>query len=212
MKYTLLFLLLPYFAIAQRELLRDSAWLTRQAMYTTTGTTTDTTYQYFQNTMYVYTNGESDTQVRLLGDSATAINAVTGQEIDAIRQLSYHAARVIDKPQTIREWQLMHTQTDTIGVGSMAAVIQGLFEEYFIKDVTVRNNGVTVDGEIKKLANNSLRLTLAGKNYRVFVFADTMIRLLNYPDSGQNTDLYKINNNLFSDINKQITLRLKRNR
>ena len=211
MKYTLLFLLLPYFAIAQRELLRDSAWLTRQAMYTTTGTTTTTTYQYFQNTMYVYTNGESDTQVRLLGDSATALNAVTGQEIDAIRQLSYHAARVIDKPQVIREWQLMHTQTDTIGIGSMAAVIQGLFEGDIIGDVTVKVGSATaVPGDIVKAANGNVRLLFGSKGYRIFIFADTMLRIVGYPTASDNTDVYRIAPRVFSDINRQFIVRLKK--
>lgn len=211
MKYTLLFLLLPYFAIAQRELLRDSAWLTRQAMYVTTGTTTDTTYQYFQNTMYMYTNGESDTQVRLLGDSATALNAVTGQEIDAIRQLSYHAARVIDKPQVIREWQQMHGQTDTIGIGSMAAVIQGLFEGDIIGDVTVKVGSATaVPGDIVKAANGNVRLLFGSKGYRIFIFADTMLRIVGYPTASDNMDVYRIAPRVFSDINRQFIVRLKK--
>ena len=211
MKYTLLFLLLPYFAIAQRELQSDSVWLTRQAIYTTTGTTTITTYQYFQNTMYVYTNGESDTQVRLLGDSATALNAVTGQEIDAIRQLSYHAARVIDKPQVIREWQLMHTQTDTIGVGSMAAVIQGLFEGDLIGDATVKVGTATaVPGDIVKAANGNVRLLFGNKGYRIFIFADTMLRIMGYPATGQSTDVYRVAPRVYKDIDSGLIIRLKK--
>jgi len=211
MKYTLLLLLLPYFAIAQRELQSDSVWLTRQAIYTTTGTTTITTYQYFQNTMYVYTNGESDTQVRLLGDSATALNAVTGQEIDAIRQLSYHAARVIEKPQVVREWQLMHTQTDTIGIGSMAAVIQGLFEGDLIGDVTVKVGSATaVPGDIVKAANGNVRLLFGSKGYRIFIFADTMLRIIGYPATGQSTDVYKVAPRVYKDIDSELIIRLKK--
>lgn len=211
MKYTLLFLLLPYFAIAQRELQSDSIWLSRQAMYTTTGTTTTTTYQYFQHTMYLYTNGENDTQVRLLGDSATALNAVTGQEIDAIRQLSYHAARVIEKPQAIREWQLMHTQTDTVGLGSMAAVIQRLFEGDLIGDVTVKVGTATaIPGDIVKAANGNVRLLFGSKGYRIFIFADTMLRIVGYPTAGESTDVYRIAPRVFSDINKQFIIRLKK--
>jgi len=211
MKYTLLFLLLPYFAIAQRELQSDSVWLTRQAMYTTTGTTTDTSYQYFQNIMYIYTNGESEARSVLLGDSATALNAVTGQEIDAIRQLSYHAARVIEKPQAVREWQLMHTQTDTIGIGSMAAVIQRLFEGEIIGDVTVKVGTATaVPGDIVKAANGNVRLLFGSKGYRIFIFADTMLRIVGYPTAGENTDVYRIAPRVYSDINKQFIIRLKK--
>jgi hypothetical protein len=211
MKYTLILLLLPYFAIAQRELQKDSVWLTRQAMYTTTGTTTDTTYQYFQNTMYVYTNGESDTQVRLLGDSATALNAVTGQEIDAIRQLSYHAARVIDKPQAIREWQQMHNQTTAVGIGSMAAVIQGLFENDLIGDVTVKVGSATaVPGDIVKAANGNIRLLFGSKGYRIFVFSDTMLRVMGYPATGSETDVYRVAPRVYKDITGEFTIRLKK--
>jgi hypothetical protein len=212
MKRILFFLLLlPYFAIAQRELLRDSAWLTRQAMYTTTGTTTTTTYQYFQNTMYVYTNGESDTQVRLLGDSATALNAVTGQQIDYIRDLADKAATVIRKDPIIRQWQEMHNQTTAIGIGSMAAVIQGLFENDLIGDVTVKaGSAAAVPGDIMKAANGNVRLLFGNKGYRIFVFSDTMLRVMGYPATGSETDVYRVAPRVYKDITGEFIIRLKK--
>jgi hypothetical protein len=179
-------------------------------MYVTTGTTTTTTYQYFQNTMYVYTNGESDTQVRLLGDSATAINAITGQEIDAIRQRSYHVAQFIND-KAIREWQQMHGQTDTIGIGSMAAVIQGLFEGDIIGDVTVKVGSATaVPGDIVKAANGNVRLLFGSKGYRIFIFADTMLRIMGYPATGQSMDVYRVAPNTYKDIDSGLIIRLKK--
>lgn len=208
MKYTLLFLLLPYLAIAQRELLRDSVWLTRQAMYTTTGTTTDTTYQFFQNTLRVYINGESDTQAKLLGDSATALNSVTGQQIDAVRQRSYHVAQVIDN-QVVKEWQQMHNQTSAVGIGSMAELIQRLFEKELIGNVRIKTGASEpVLGEIIKAQNGSLRLLIGDKGYRVFVFADTMVRIMGYPVSGQNTELYKTSLGVYKDIDNQVVIRV----
>ena len=161
--------------------------------------------------MYVYTNGESDTQVRLLGDSTTAINAVTGQEIDAIRQLSYHAARVIEKPQIIREWQQMHNQTTAVGIGSMAAVIQGLFENDLIGDVTVKAGSATaVPGDIVKAANGNIRLLFGSKGYRIFVFSDTMLRVMGYPATGNETDVYRVAPRVYKDITGEFVIRLKK--
>jgi len=207
----LLFFLLPTILFAQRELERDSVWLSRQAIYTTTGTTTTTTYNYFQHTLYMYTNGESDTQVRLLGDSATATNYVAGQQIDNIRQLSYHATFVYDKPQVIKEWQQMHTQTDSVGLGGMAGIIQGLFEGAIIGDVTVKVGTATaVPGDIVKAANGNVRLLFGSKGYRIFIFADTMLRIVGYPTASDNTDVYRIAPRVFSDINRQFIVRLKK--
>jgi hypothetical protein len=207
----LLFLLLPTLLLAQRELERDSVWLSRQAIYTTTGTTTTTTYNYFQHTLYVYTNGESDTQVRLLGDSATATNYVAGQQIDNIRQLSYHAGFVYDKPQVVKEWQQMHIQTDSVGLGGMAGIIQGLFEGAIIGDVTVKvGTANAVPGDIVKAANGNVRLLFGSKGYRIFVFSDTMLRVMGYPATGQSIDLYRVRTGVFADIDRALIIWLKK--
>ena len=209
-RITFFLLLLPYFAIAQREIQSDTMWLTKQLVTAATDTTT-AKYEYFMNRRYDYTNGESVTQKLLLGDSATAINAITGQEIDAIRNLAEKAATVIGRGEIIRDWQQAHTQTDTIGIGSMAAVIQGLFEGDIIGDVTVQVGTATaVPGDIVKAANGNVRLLFGSKGYRIFIFADTMLRIVGYPTAGESTDVYRIAPRVYSDINKQFIIRLKK--
>ena len=209
-RITFLFLLLPYLAIAQRELQSDTMWLTKQLVTAATDTTS-AKYEYFMNRRYDYTNGESVTQKLLLGDSATAINAITGQEIDAIRDLADKAAKVIGRGEIIRDWQQAHTQTDTIGIGSMAAVIQGLFEGDILGDVTVKVGSATaVPGDIVKAANGNVRLLFGSKGYRIFIFADTMLRIVGYPTASDNMDVYRIAPRVFSDINRQFVVRLKK--
>lgn len=209
-RITFFFLLLPYFAIAQREIQSDTMWLTKQLVTAATDTTS-AKYEYFLNRRYDYTNGESVTQKLLLGDSATAINAITGQEIDAIRNLAEKAATVIGRAEIIRDWQQAHTQTDTIGIGSMAAVIQGLFEGDILGDVTVKVGTATaVPSDIVKAANGNVRLLFGSKGYRIFIFADTMLRIVGYPTAGESTDVYRIAPRVFSDINKQFIVRLKK--
>lgn len=209
-RITFFLLLLPYFAIAQREIQSDTMWLTKQLVTAATDTTS-ARYEYFLNRRYDYTNGESVTQKLLLGDSATAINAITGQEIDAIRNLAEKAATVIGRAEIIRDWQQAHTQTDTIGIGSMAAVIQRLFEGDLIGDVTVKVGTATaVPGDIVKAANGNVRLLFGSKGYRIFIFADTMLRIVGYPTAGESTDVYRIAPRVFSDINKQFIVRLKK--
>ena len=209
-RITFFLLLLPYFAIAQREIQSDTMWLTKQLITAATDTTS-AKYEYFMNRRYDYTNGESVTQKLLLGDSATAINAITGQEIDAIRNLAEKAATVIGRAEIIRDWQQAHTQTDTIGIGSMAAVIQELFEGDILGDVTVKVGTATaVPGDIVKAANGNVRLLFGSKGYRIFIFADTMLRIVGYPTASDNTDVYRIAPRVFSDINKQFIIRLKK--
>ena len=215
-RITFLLFFLPTLLLAQRELERDSVWLSRQQVSTTVKDTagrdsTVLTHNYFQHTLYVYTNGESDTRVQLIGDSATATNYVAGQQIDNIRQLSYHATFVYDKPQVVKEWQQMHTQTDSVGLGGMAGIIQGLFEGGIIGDVTVKvGTASPVPGDIVKAANGNVRLLFGNKGYRIFVFSDTMLRVMGYPATGQSIDLYRVRTGVYADIDRALIVRLKK--
>jgi len=43
----------------------------------------------------------------------------------------------------------------------------------------------------------------------VLLYADTMIRIVGYPVAGQNTDLYKVRERVFRNVENTFTLRLK---
>lgn len=195
-------LLLPYLAFAQ-EVKRDSVWLSAGF---------DSTRMipvYYQHKLYEYDNGESDIKVRIIGDSVQAIGNVVSQELDAIRHLSEQAAAVIAKNQVINEWQDMHANTIAVGLANMAGVIQDMYEGIFLGNCTVRENGIAEPATISKNAQNAIRISYKGKTYRIFIFADTMIRILNYPNAGDFLDLYQINPKSYSDITKTFILRVK---
>lgn len=203
MRNTLFILLLPTVLCAQREVVSDSTWITSKF---------DSSRMlpvYYQHKLYEYDNGESGTNVRLISDSTQAIGFVVSQELDAIRHLSQQAVAVIGKNAVIKEWQEMHANTIAVGLGNMASVIQQLYENNFLGNCAIRENGVIDAGSITKNAQNVIRLTYKGKTYRVFIFADTMIRVLNYPGAGEFLDLYQINERSYSDISRTFILRVR---
>lgn len=195
-------LLLPYLVFAQ-EIESDSIWLSVRF------DSAQMIQVFYQHKLYEYDNGESDIKVRIIGDSAQAIGNVVSQELDAIRHLSAQAAAVIAKNQVINEWQDMHANTIAVGLANMAGVIQEMYEGIFLGNCTVRENGITEPATISKNTQNAIRITYKGKTYRVFIFADTMIRILNYPGAGDSLDLYKINTKSYSDITRTFILRVK---
>jgi hypothetical protein len=93
----------------------------------------------------------------------------------------------------------------------MAAVIQGLFENDLIGDVTVKVGSATaVPGDIVKAANGNVRLLFGSKGYRIFVFSDTMLRVMGYPATGSETDVYRVAPRVYKDITGEFVIRLKK--
>lgn len=212
MKYLLFsLLLLPYLAISQ-EVVKDSIWLTRES-YETTGTVegrTVTAWAFIRNTYFEFDDLSGRLEKLPIGDTVQARASLAGWQVDAVRQHAYYAVQAMKKGQVIQDWQQVNTAMKANGLGGLDDAIQELFEAQFIGPASVKvGSAAFVSADVVKNALGNLRLLFGSSGYRLILYSDTMFRIVGYPATGQNTDMYKVKDRVFRDYNGTITVRLR---
>jgi len=212
MKRILFFLLLlPFFANAQ-ELVKDSVWLTREAYETTdtNGRTTGLNWTFIRNTYFEFDDLSGRLEKLPIGDTTQARSALLGWQVDLVRQHSYHAVQAMKKAQVVADWQQVNAAMKANGLGGLDEAMQEAFEGQLIGDANVKiGTAAFVPADVVKNAAGNLRLLFGNTGYRLLPYADTMLRIVGYPATGQNTDLYKVKEKVYRDMNNTFTLRLK---
>ena len=194
------FALLPYLATAQSgDTTKDSVSISLGA---------DSVY--YVNRWIAYEDGYELASKQPIGDSAQLVSYLTGKEVDAIRQHTYHVVQAMQKGRVITEWQDVNTALKAVKLPGLDTLMQTLFEGQFLGDGQVKiGTAAFVPADVVKNAAGNVRLIFAGTGYRVILYADTMIRVLGYPAAGQNTDLYKVRERVFRNVENTFTLRLR---
>lgn len=204
-------LLLPYFAVSQ-EVVKDSIWLTRES-YETTGTVEGKTVMswiFIRNTYFEFDDLSGRLDKLPIGDTVQARASLAGWQVDMVRQHAYHAAQAMKKGHVIQDWNQVNTAMKATGLGALDDAIQNLFEAQFIGSASVKVGTATfVPGDVVKNALGNLRLLFGSSGYRLILYSDTMFRIVGYPATGQNTDMYKVRERVFKDYNNTITVRLR---
>jgi hypothetical protein len=146
-----------------------------------------------------------------MGDSASAVNNLASWQIQRVRDHAYIVGVAMQKPAILRQWNKVSAEMVANGFPALATVVQNYFENAFIGDVKVKvGTADFVQGTVTKNAQGILRLKYGTNDYRVTIFCDRMIRIVNYPTQGQSTDLYAVNNNnLFADMDRDIVIKFK---
>lgn len=194
------FALLPYFAIAQNgDMTRDSISISLGA---------DSVY--YVNRWVSYEDGYELASKQPIGDSAQLVSYLTGKEVDAIRQHTYNAVQTMQKGRVITEWQDVNAALKDVELPGLDTLMQALFEGQFLGDANVKiGSAAFIPADVVKNAAGNIRLLFGSGGYRVLLYADTMIRIVGYPVAGQNTDLYKVRERVFRNVENTFTLRLK---
>ena len=209
--FILLLLLLPFFTTAQ-EVVKDSFWLTREAYETTdtNGKSTGLNWTFIRNTYFEFDDLSGRLDKLPIGDTIQARSALLGWQVDMIRQHSYHAVQAMKKGQVIADWQQVNAAMKANGLGGLDDAMQAAFEGQLIGDARVKiGTAAFVPADVVKNAAGNLRLLFGSGGYRVILYADTMLRVVGYPATGQNTDLYKVRERVFRNMDNTFTLRLK---
>ena len=204
-------LLLPFFANAQ-ELVKDSVWLTREAYETTdtNGRSTGLNWTFIRNTYFEFDDLSGRLEKLPIGDTVQARAALLGWQVDLVRQHSYHAAQAMKKGQMIADWQQVNAAMKANGLGGLDDAMQAAFQGQLIGDASVKiGTAAFVPADVVKNAAGNLRLLFGNSGYRLLPYADTMLRIVGYPATGQNTDLYKVRERVFRNMDNTFTLRLK---
>ena len=204
-------LLLPFFASAQ-ELVKDSVWLTREAYETTdtNGRTTGLNWTFIRNTYFEFDDLSGRLEKLPIGDTTQARSALLGWQVDLVRQHSYHAVQAMKKAQVVADWQQVNAAMKANGLGGLDEAMQEAFEGQLIGDASVKiGTAAFVPADVVKNAVGNLRLLFGNAGYRLLPYADTMLRIVGYPATGQNTDLYKVKEKVYRNMDNTFTLRLK---
>ena len=196
------FLLLPISLFGQREIISDSTWLQK--------TCVDSTCTYYEYTSTEFSDGETITKKITLGDSATAVNYLTGKAIDVNRGYAMYAALTVQKKEMMHRMSDINEALVSVGLPELFQAIQKIYESNYIganRVVELGKEGVA--GEVVKLDSGVLRLKFGANNCRVLVLSDKMIRVFSYPVQGETIDLYKVREGVFTSIDRELTIRFK---
>jgi hypothetical protein len=202
-KYSWLLLFLPFAMYSQKEIVLDSVSL--QAVFA------DTLRVGFNEHHYtMWDNGESQNIVKWVGDSATTYDYFVNRNIEDVRIFSYYATKVLNKKDLLHSLNNDSDAAQDVGLPDVLDGIREKFREMYLGNCRVKAGSADyVTGEIVELKSGVIRLELSGSNYRMTIFADTMFRLVGYPDAGQSTDFYRVKEGVYMDINKDYIIRLK---
>jgi hypothetical protein len=194
------FALLPYLATAQSgDTTKDSVSISLGA---------DSVY--YVNRWVAYEDGYELASKQPIGDSAQLVSYLAGKEVDAIRQHTYHAVQAMQKGRLIVEWQDVNTALKAVQLPGLDTLMQALFEGQFLGDAQVKIGTANfIPADVVKNSLGNIRLLFGSGGYRVILYADTMLRVVGYPATGQNTDLYKVRERVFRNMDNTFTLRLK---
>lgn len=155
-----------------------------------------------------YEGGYQLTSLEPIGDSSTLVSYLIGMQVDKVRQHTYHAVQDMQKPKVINEWQDINSNLKRNSLPGLDTLIQATFEGQFLGSVRVKvNEGSFITGDIIKNSQGNLRLLFSTSGYRIILYSDTMFRVVGYPQTGQNTDLYKVREGLFRDSNGVLIIR-----
>lgn len=145
-----------------------------------------------------------------IGDTVQARSALLGWQVDLVRQHSYHAVQAMKKGQVLADWQQVNAAMKANGLGGLDDAMQAAFEGQFLGDAQVKiGTAAFVPADVVKNAAGNLRLLFGNAGYRLLPYADTMLRVVGYPATGQNTDLYKVRERVFRNVENTFTLRLR---
>lgn len=196
----------PFLALAQREVVSDTTWLVKTC--TTVDTVEVCTYaEYYK---VEYSDGNEVTRKQVIGDSATTVTYLLGKAIDISRGYATYAAQVVAKKEMMHSISNANNALVSVGLPELYDLIQSNFEGQFVGGAKVNEKGKdAVNGEIVKTDSGVLRLKFGAFNGRILILSDKMIRVFSYPVQGQVTDMYLVRPDVFTSIDRELTIKFK---
>lgn len=205
-KSLMFFLMFPFFLNAQ-EVTADSFKIFKENVLVDSVST----QIYIRQMLTNYDNYSASLDQVPMGDSVSALNNLASWQIQKMRDHAYIAGVALQKPAIIRQWNKVSAEMVAVGFPSLSTLVQSYFENNFIGDAKVKvGDADFVDAKVTKNAQGVLRLEYGTSNFRINIFCDRMIRLVNWPTQGKSIDLYMANNNnLFSSMDRDIVIKFK---
>lgn len=195
---------------SQSVVISDSMYL-EISQYTITGTVSPTQKSYTKVRVKKFKNGDEHMTVEQMGDSITAQNKIVRDYLNNFRSYSYPAISSITmKPDAMKYRREINRELKRIGHPDLNTLIQSRFESQLIRDVIVQiNQDSTLKGDIIKNQQGNLRLLFSNKGYRIEMISPEVISVVGYPTKDDETWLFRIKTDVFSDQDRKIMIVLK---
>lgn len=142
-------------------------------------------------------------------DTATAVNFIMGEALGKARQYSIIAQQALQKPQTVQAITTLNSAVVNFTGISIADSLRNQLAPILIgEDWTFRaSTGAPAQNvTVTQNAQGLLRMNFGGGVIRTVVpFAETWLRILNYPSQGQRTDFYLMPSGSFVSVGENTT-------
>lgn len=192
---TLIFILLPFFALAQRYTILDTSY------------TVNTSGVFFEVHDMTYSTGEQLTEKVLIGDTSTYFNANFNRFQDESRRMAITAQAVFNMGKRLNDLKkendkiLTATGRDILDTISARNAIAFTSSGWAIRDTSMKSISFSVN------SSGQLRYQIQGQTTRnAFLFGDA-ITLNNYLSTGKDLFVFKTESGNYRNRDGTILLR-----
>lgn len=197
----LIFLLFPALCFSQ-DVTRDTSYLVNSSG------------KFFDISRTEYSDGTYNERSTLIGDTSAVLSAYVNQIINSAKQ--YSDAAIIAMRAQSATATLLKLDTATIqkiGFSPITSIMSSYEREFLQGSWEIQNSGsAAVSVTFPRLSSNQrIRMLPSGGTARTFLIFGNMLRIVNYPVSGNNV-LFKVRNGRWENLTRTIVLRKTTNR
>lgn len=195
MKYAL-FILLFSASLSAQEITKDTSWLTNAA-------------GIFYNVARVeYDNGAYSESSTVVGDTLAVVSLYANQISNSAQQFASAAVIAMRaQAETSRLAKFDTLATARLLRSPLTAVMASYEREFLTGSWVVISGGTTTAVTFPRLSTNQrIRLLPAGNTARTLLLFGNMLRIVNYPITGNNT-LFKVRDGRWENLTRTIILR-----
>lgn len=201
---------IPFLLSSQNTIVSDTIYFTLGS-YTTAGTVLTPQKTVTKVRVKKYSNGDQQTYIENLGDSLQSQSRIVE---DYLSNMNVFFARAVSyittKPESLKQRRQLQSQLNTLGMPPLNDLIQTRFETEIIGGVTVRlNQDTTFSGDIIKNNQGNLRLLYSNKGFRVEMYSDKILNVVDWPTRGEDTLLFLIRPRVYSSEDRNLVLTVK---
>ena len=197
MKQLIFILLFPPFFAGAQDITRDTSYLINASG------------KFFDITRVEYSDGTYNERATLVGDTTAAVSLYANQITNTANQ--YASAAIVAMRAQAATATLAKLDTNIIariGRSPLTAVMASYEREFLEGSWEIQSSGsAAVSVTFPRLSTNQrIRMLPSGGTARTMLIFGNMLRLVNYPVSGNNT-LFKVREGRWENLTRTIILR-----
>lgn len=163
---------------------------------------------FFEIKKQVFQDGSEQTWKTVIGDSAAFVTSAKNRLVSQsttmavdVRHVSTYSRRFKD---LLRESDQVRTLT---GTDPQRLVQDELADQFLAGTWSIKRDGTTSDVVFTLNAQGALRFSVAGGATKAALVIGDAMRLKNYPSNGTDTDVFRLPNGVWVNVDRSVVLR-----